>query len=193
MLDVDPVDFSITMDRGDYFDPSFTITDANGNALDVTGASFKLTVKADIDDDISVAIFQLTTGASQFDISGQVGGVIKAIGPETLTQALAGDYVYDLEMILGAKTRTVVNGRLTIRKDVTTPGSAPANPSPPSVPFPGDISVAGNASITGYIRVIGGQIYITDTGTGPNAGKSWKLVVQDGVLDLQGPSTVVPF
>lgn len=181
MLEVDPLSGAITMDRGDYFDPQFAIVDAAGSPLNVTGATFKLTVKKSIDDPIGSAIFQLTTGAGDFDTAGQAGGIIKAKGLETLTQGLAGAYVYDFEMVLGSKTRTLRPGaRLFIRKDVSTPGSAPAAPAV-LVPFPGDI------------QVIGGNIYIKDTGVGPDAGKYWKLRMVDGDFRADGPSTVVPF
>jgi hypothetical protein len=129
MLIADPNNGDLTMDRGDYFDPEFTITDQNGNPLDVTGASFKLTVKASLDDAIGAAVFQLTSGASQFDLSGAASGVVKALGPEALTQGLAGDYTYDLEMVLSGKTRTVQKAALLrIDKDVTTPGTLPDPP-----------------------------------------------------------------
>lgn len=182
MLTVDPNNGDITMDRGDYFDPVFTIYDpVTGLPKDCTGASFKLTVKASLDDDISAAIFQLTSAASQFDVSAIAAGVVQANGLESLTLGLAGDYVYDLEMVLGGKTRTVQPAAmLRILKEVTTAGAPPALPGV-LVPFPGDI------------QVIGGQIYIKDLGVGVDAGKYWKLRMIDGDVDWSGPSSVVPF
>lgn len=182
MLTVDPNNGDIAMDRGDYFDPVFTIYDpVTGLPKDCTGGTFTLTVKASLDDPIEAAIFQLTSAAAQFDLSGIAAGIVQALGPETLSLALAGDYVYDCVMVLGGKKRTVQpSALLRFNKNVTTAGAPPAPPAV-LVPFPGDI------------QIIGGQLYITDTGIGVNAGKSWKLVVQDGVFDVQGPSDVVPF
>ncbi len=129
MLEVDPLNGNITMDRGDYFDPQFTVVDAAGTPLDVSAASFTLTVKKSIDDAIAAAIFQLTTGASQFDMSQAAQGIVKVKGLETLTQSLSGDFQYDCQMILASLTRTIQPAaRLRIRKDVTTVGTAPAPP-----------------------------------------------------------------
>jgi len=176
MLEVDPLTNAITMDRGDYFDPQFNIVDASGNPLDVTGASFALTVKKSIDDSISAAIFQLTSGAAQFDVSGQTGGVIKAKGPETLTQGIAGDYLYDLEMILAAKTRTVAKAApLRIRKDVTTVGTPPVPPNA-LVPFPGAVSIDGD-------------LYLKDI----TLAQYWKVKLDNGNWRFDGPSSTIPF
>jgi hypothetical protein len=179
MYTIDPLDGSLEMDRGDFVNPQLTITDSAGNALNVTGATFKLTVKSSLEDAIGAAIFQLTE--ANFDVSGQAAGIVVPQIPESYTQGMAGDYVYDVEMVLGGKTTTIVRAALfRVLKEVSDVG---APPSPPSVlaPFPGDI------------QVMGGQIYIKDTGVGVNAGKYWKLVVQDSVFDVQGPSAVVPF
>jgi hypothetical protein len=177
---IDPKNNNLELDRGDYVDPKLTITDANGNALNVAAATFKLTVKSALEDSLGAAVFQIVSPGG-FDLTGAASGIVIPLILETLTQALAGDYVYDVEMTLGGKTTTIIRAALfRVLKDVTDVGSPP---SPPSVivPFPGDIQIKG------------GNIYIKDTGIGANAGKYWKLVVQDGVFDNQGPSDVVPF
>lgn len=186
MYTIDPLDGSLEMDRGDFVNPKLTITDAAGNALNVTGATFKLTVKSSLDDALAAALFQLST-PGDFDVTDAASGIVVPLILEANTQGMAGDYVYDVEMILDGKTTTIVRAALfRVLKEVTDVGAPPAPPAV-DVPFP------GNVSINGYLRIIGGQLYITDTGIGVNAGKSWKLVVQDGVFDVQGPSDVVPF
>lgn len=182
MLTVDPNNGDIFMERGDYFDPIFTIYDpVTGLPKDCTGASFKLTVKASLDDDISVAIFQLDSAAAQFDISGIAAGIVQAKGPETLSLGLAGDYVYDCEMVLSGKTRTVQPAaRLYINKDVTTQGVPPALPGVVT-PF-----------LTGIV-LLNGELYMKDLGVGVDAGKFWKLSMVDGELVPFGPSVIVPF
>ncbi len=180
MYTVDPLSGDLEMDRGDYVDPKLTITDANGNILNVSGASFKLTVKSALEDSIGAAIFQIVSPGG-FDLTNAAIGIVIPLILETYTQGLAGDFYYDVEMVLNGKTTTIVRAApFRVLKDVTDVGSPP---SPPSVlvPFAGDI------------QIMGGQIYIKDTGTGANAGKYWKLVVQDGVFDVQGPSVTVPF
>jgi len=171
MLEVDSLSGDIVMDRGDYFDPEFTIVDQNGTPLDVSDPSvaMTLTVKASLDDPITSAIFQLTRAAGQFDVTGATQGLVKAKGPETLTQPLAGDYVYDFEIMLSAKTRTVAKAAgLFIRKDVTDVVTVVA---PPSVlaGFPG-----------GYLVTLPYYTYKPVSAGGDGLYHKWDLVFDAG-------------
>lgn len=183
MLITDPLTNDIDMDRGDYFDPEFTITDADGVALDVSTATFLLTVKASVDDVIGSAVFQLAPG--DFDMTNAASGIVKAQGLETLTQSLDGDYLYDLEMTLAGKTRTVVRpALLRIRKDVTTPGSAPTPPAPIPV-FP-----------SGYVVVVPFYTFQSVADGGDGLYHKWTAVA-DGFGGLTwehvGSSATYPF
>lgn len=128
MYSIDQVNGALEMDRGDYVDPKLTITDAAGAALNVTGATFKLTVKSSLDDLLAAALFQIATPGG-FDVSQANIGIVVPLILETYTQGLAGDYVYDVEMILGGKTTTIVRAALfRVLKDVGDVGSAPGVP-----------------------------------------------------------------
>ncbi len=180
-LVIDPNNYRIDASRGDDHTIRFTVKNAAGVAYDVSANSFKFTVKARLDDLIADAKFQKQNPVGNgIDLTNASQGIVDVLIVPADTSALAGQYYYDLEMTESAKIYTLRAGIFHVKKDVTTPGSAPATPSV-LVPFPGDI------------QVMGGAIYIKDTGVGVNAGKYWKLVVQDGVFDFQGPSITVPF
>lgn len=168
MYTIDPLDGSLEMDRGDFVNPKLTITDAAGNALNVTGATFLLTVKSSLDDSLAAALFQLSTG--DFDVTDAASGIVVPLILETFTQGMAGDYVYDVEMVLAGKTTTLVRAALfRVLKEVSDVGVAP--------PAPGG----------GYI-VLQAE-YLIDQVT----GEYYKKTVVSGEEVLSGPSPTFPF
>ena len=170
MYSIDQGNGDLEMDRGDYVNPKLTITDAAGNALNVTGATFRLTVKSSLDDALASALFQIAT-PSGFDVTAAASGIVVPLILESYTQGLAGDYVYDVEMVLSGQTTTIVRAALfRVLKDVGDVGSTPPTPS------------------AGYMILPGG-LYFQDTVT----GKFYKKIVVNGEEVLQGPSDNAPF
>ena len=169
MYSIDPVNGDLEMDRGDFVDPKLTITDAAGNALNVTGATFRLTVKSSLDDALASALFQIAT-PSGFDVTAAASGIVVPLILESYTQGLAGDYVYDVEMVLSGQTTTLVRAALfRVLKDV------------------GDVGVAPAAPVVGY-EVLN-ALYFKDTAT----GQYYKKTVLNGEEILSGPSPSYPF
>lgn len=169
MYTIDPVTGALEMDRGDFVNPRLTITDSAGSPLNVTGATFKLTVKSSLEDALAAALFQLSTPAD-FDVSGAATGIIVPLILEAFTQGMAGDYVYDVEMILSGKTTTIVRAaQFRVLKDV------------------GDVGVAPPAPVVGY-EVLN-ALYFKDTAT----GQYYKKTVLNGQEILSGPSPSYPF
>jgi hypothetical protein len=125
MLTIDPIDYSVEIDRGDDQEMEIPIVDSDGNPINVTGASFRLTVKSSLDDAIGAAIFQLTNPIGNgLDVAAAATGIIVAYFPHLYLEPLAGEYVYDFEMTLNGKVRTIVRAaRFFVHKDVTTPGA----------------------------------------------------------------------
>lgn len=168
MYTIDPLNGDLVMDRGDYVDPKLTITDAAGNPLDVTSATFLLTVKASLEDSLADALFQIGVGG--FDVSGAASGIVVPMILETYTQALAGDFIYDVEMTLSGKTTTIVRAALfRVLKDV------------------GDVGVAPPAPGGGYV-VLNAE-YFKDAVT----GDYYKKTVVNGEEVLSGPNPSIPF
>lgn len=124
-LTVDPNTYDITILRGDDQIVRFTVTTSTGAAQDVTGWSFKFTVKSSLDDAIGSANFQKTTGGFGIALTTPSGGIVDVTLAATDTQTLGGSYYYDLEGTDGSGlAHTVRLARFNVRKDVTTPGSA---------------------------------------------------------------------
>jgi hypothetical protein len=143
MLTVDPR-LNIIIDRGDDQTYRATVVDADGVVVNVAAGSFKFTVKAGVDDAIADAVFQLTSPAgSGIDLTLAASGIVDVNIPAASVEALEGAYVYDLQMTLAGKVRTVVPARVFfVRKDVSTPGTAGSS-SVPGQHFPGYLALDG--------------------------------------------------
>lgn len=177
MTIIDPLDYSIETERGDDAVIEFPIVDDDGAVLDVTGASWRFTVKASLDDAIGAAVFQLTQPAvNGIDDTNAATGLIVVTLPHLYLENLAGEYVYDLEMTLGGKVTTFTrNASLRVHKDVSTPGSF----TPPALP---------GETVTGFFAV-GGVNYYQDQAT----DLWWAEYYNNGQKVIAGPSATVPF
>lgn len=178
MLIIDKLTNDITISRGSKEAVRYTITDAlTGLAKNLTGWNFRFTVKGDIDDPIGSAIFQLADPlANGIDIALAASGIVDVHFATAHTASLAGDYVFDLEGTEpGQDPQSIVFPALfRVRKDVTTPGSAP---SPP-------------AAIEGFTSIsITAAIYMQDQVT----GLWWKRYISNGQEIWAGPSASIPF
>jgi len=172
----DPSTFQLGMNAGNDATFRFPIKDAAGAAANVTGASFKFTVKTAFEDAIASAKFQKQSPAgSGIDTTQAATGLIDVLIAPGDTDTLAGNYAYDLEMMLSGKTYTVALGAFVVRRRISTSGSLPV-PTSALVPFPGAISVAD-------------ALYLYDT---PEA--LWhKYKNVNGVLTDVGQAANIPF
>lgn len=142
----------IIISRGDDGIIRYTVRNSSGAVYDVSANSFAFTVKQSIDDNISDAKFQKTNpAASGIDLTLAATGIVDVNIADTDTQALAGNYVYDLQMIESGKYYTLAQGAFLVKKDVTTPGT-------PSTPG------------TGVVFLIAGDFYMLDATTGLYSG-----------------------
>lgn len=112
-----PVTINISRTRGDTFPFVVTITDAAGDAINISGYSFLLSVDlvADPGDD-SGQLFQLTGTLLDGGVNGQVEFEPSALqadqNPET--------YYHDIQMTDGSsKIRTIAKGTYVIDQDIT--------------------------------------------------------------------------
>lgn len=116
MLTLNAQTQEITIDQGDDQTVRFTITDEDGAVIDASAGTFKFTVKQFYDD--TSAQFQITD-SDDIDISQAASGIVDVAIQPADTATLAGRYVYDLEMTLASKVRTLRRGRFFVRKDVS--------------------------------------------------------------------------
>ena len=108
----------ITWYRGDSFPIELTIKDkATGNAVDITGYAFKLTVD-ELQDPPD-------TSTKKFSVDGVLDGTPStgkvAFTPSTTdTAILPADYYYDVQMTdASSNIRTIAKYKFTISQDIT--------------------------------------------------------------------------
>jgi hypothetical protein len=90
--------------------------DENGNAIDITGWTIFLTVKAKADDPDSSAVISKTITV----FSDPVAGIAEIELTPTDTNQAIGSYVYDIQVKTNVgEIYTIVEGILTITKDIT--------------------------------------------------------------------------
>jgi hypothetical protein len=106
----------IEIPRGDGRVETFTVTDAAGAVVNITGMTIRLMVKRTH----SGSVLITKSVGSGVTITDGAGGVLTVTFAATETDDLAGKYVWDLEVTDGASVpRTVASGSLYVRPDVT--------------------------------------------------------------------------
>lgn len=165
--------------RGDDGLIRYTVFNSSGVAYDVSANSFAFTVKRSIDDVIASAVFQKTNPAANgIDLTLAASGIVDVNIADTDTEALAGNYQYDLQMTEGGKVYTIAQGQFVVKKDVTTVGTA-GQPSFGVILFPGGAFAIGSD----------GALYFKDQTT----GLWWTMYFDNGAEVTDGPSASIPF
>lgn len=109
--------------RGDSHNEVFTVTDASGTAVNLTGATARFTVKTAITDAQDDAILALSSeGASPaITLGGAAGTVTVAFDPDDMAEIDPDCYAYDLEITLTDGTvYTVAQDWFDLLADVST-------------------------------------------------------------------------
>lgn len=107
--------------RGDTETYELALTNGAG-ALDLTDADITFTVKRRLDDDDLDAVIQKTVGDG-ITITGATEGEATLVIDPVDTADLPSHAVrlyYDLQVTVDGQTKTPLQGRLTVRPDVTT-------------------------------------------------------------------------
>jgi hypothetical protein len=111
--------------QGSTWRRTFTWTDANGNPVDLTGATAALKVRkvhpATFLTAASVesAVISVTSGAGDILFDASNGVVQVTISASTTAAIDPGIYNYDLEIYLGSDTYKIVVGRFEIKAEAT--------------------------------------------------------------------------
>lgn len=99
--------------QDDDFVKALQFTDVDGAATDITAWTLKAEIRNTPGGAVVVETFTITkTDAANGEIE------LSLTDAETLAVA-AGSYAWDLERVLGAATRTLLAGKVTVRADVT--------------------------------------------------------------------------
>lgn len=102
--------------RGDSFADQFTVTTTAGAVVDISGASFLLTVDPEPD--------PTTSAANEFQLTGVItdatNGVFTMTPTSGQTDITPDTYFYDLQMTdSGGNIRTIAKGEYVIAQDIT--------------------------------------------------------------------------
>lgn len=109
-------EIDVTRVRGDTFPFAFNMKDSNGNAVDITGFSYKLSVDTrEEPDDETTQLFKLTGS-----ITDAANGVVQFTLSEAQSDQDPSEYYFDVEQTDdNSKIRTVVKGKWTVVQDAT--------------------------------------------------------------------------
>jgi len=111
--------YNITCEQGATFTRTFTITDPDGDIVNLTGYTGRMQVRRDIDS-TATPLVELTTANGRLVIVPLLGEITITLTPQ-LTAPITRDGVYDLEIVntnSGVVYR-VLKGSFKIDKEVT--------------------------------------------------------------------------
>jgi hypothetical protein len=111
---------ALTMKRGDTPVWRFTVVDADGAAVNLTGYSARFTVKRNVNHDDTDAFLTKTIG-SGITVTNAAGGLLEVRLAAADTEDLVRDttLVWDLQIAAGANVYTVDSGTLAVALDVS--------------------------------------------------------------------------
>lgn len=96
----------------------FLVLDANGAAVDLTGADLRLMVRANATD--TATLLSLTVGAGTLVLTVPTEGKLETNVPKATMETIApGTYPYDLVRVTGGVWDMRFGGFVTIRQGVT--------------------------------------------------------------------------
>ena len=105
---------NIIIDQGTDFSTSITVSDDNGNVVDLTGYTGSGQVRKNYSS-LTSTDFTVTFGSPRTD-----GQVILSLSRGVTANLEAGRYVYDVELTTSANTRSrLVEGMVTVTPEVT--------------------------------------------------------------------------
>jgi len=110
--------YNITIEQGATFNRVLTLTDSDGNLINLTGYSARMTIRRA--NDFETVLIELTTVNGRIALGGAAGTVTLEI-TDSDTAALESEVgIYDLEIeSSGGVTTRLIQGTATIDREVT--------------------------------------------------------------------------
>ena len=118
----------ITCRKGDTFKLDLDVTDSSGNALNISGYTFKMEVRtsdtsvgAVTDSDVILSTHAAGGNSKEILVPTKDanGNLLFKVDDNDMAQAAAGLYVYDIQAYDGADTTTWLFGTFKINEDVS--------------------------------------------------------------------------
>ena len=118
--------FHFIAEQGVTFNPILTYRDATGALVDLTGVSARMQVRESYE--ATTVVLDLTTENGGITLGGALGTIALSICAEDMSAVPvnsgpgtppAAFYVYDLELVAGAVTQRLLQGKFTVTREVT--------------------------------------------------------------------------
>jgi len=114
---------NIELIRGDDEDIDVVVSDSNGEAVDLEDVEIRFTVREDFDDE--EAVIELSSEDDAITIvDPEAGTFIIHIATEITSELEIRNYVYDIEVVIDGKKKTIASGVVSVYADVTREAEA---------------------------------------------------------------------
>ena len=107
----------IVCDQGATLEVSLTYLDSDGAAVNLSGYTARMQVRTEVT--AAAATLTLTTENGRIALGGAAGTVALTVPAIDTAAVAAGEYVYDLELVTGARVVRLIEGSFVVRAEVT--------------------------------------------------------------------------
>ena len=112
---ISPANYNITAYQGATYDLNLTWA-IGGTAVNLTGYSAAMDVRENVNSTATILRF---TNGSGITLGGTAGTIAVTASANTMGSAIAGNYVYDLELSSGGQVTRLIQGGFAIQAEVT--------------------------------------------------------------------------
>jgi hypothetical protein len=109
--------YKIQIDQGSTWSLQLTWLDADGAAVDLTGYTARMQIRPTLESTTVTA--SLTTENGGIALGGTAGTIDLTLSASATAAIVAGSYFYDVELVNGVVVTRVIEGGLTVRREVT--------------------------------------------------------------------------
>lgn len=108
--------YDFEIEQGTDYDKSLVWRDSTGNLVNLTGYTARMQLRPSVSSD--TVLLDLTTENGGITLGGATGEITLHF-TEANTSPLVKGGVFDLEMIIGGKVKRLVQGSITVSREVT--------------------------------------------------------------------------
>lgn len=108
--------YNFEIEQGTDYDKPTVWKDSTGNPVNLTGYTARMQLRPSVSSE--TILLELTTENGGITLGGATGEITLHF-TESNTSPLVKGGVYDLEMIIGGKVKRLVQGTITVSREVT--------------------------------------------------------------------------
>lgn len=119
LMPIPTIEAPLIIPRGDDRTYVCSVKDKEGVVINITGSSISFSVRRDYDD-LLVLISKSSTQIDEIELTNPTGGAFKIYLVPVDTQGMAGNYKFDIEIILSTgKVYTPIIGDFIVQRTIT--------------------------------------------------------------------------